>query len=374
MVSAVSSTYSSQLEIQGCTYLAPDNVIFLQEYTSVKITGALTPTDTGASGGTLTYCTATITPTDYDSAILTAGDGVNLEDWVSYFAITPKPGTPAMPDGLGYGAGADGKYSTDLIYVTKSSDEVCDAIMNLVSASSQANPLNLCFTTDFAPTRNVQHGNDSGYTYSDAILRVPAGKALNITASRPITIKKAYSNTNRPIIYCENGYLSIGPNITLDGNKQSDYAVVVHGTEAIFSGCEIKNCNSTGIQVMSGNWSSYYGFSAASSKLTINSGTKIHDCGCNSSAPGILINQENSYLYLNGGEIYNCTEYGIRVVSKGKVICPDRNVVSIHDNKTSRTNGSDGQVYIANGCYWATSESNLNQSQFSQNTTWATFP
>lgn len=371
-----------QFHMSGPACVLPESdgsneIYFGNTNNTITVAGALNPTKTGKTGGEAADYAACIEPKDYSQVLLTAANGVNLSDYAPLFKIKPQNGDSTLVvdglNGLEYGIGADGKYGS-MIYVTESSDDVCDAIMGLVSASSQDNPVNICFTTDFAPSRNVQHGNDSGYTYSDAILRVPAGKALNITASKPITIKKAYSNTNRPIIYCENGFLSIGPNITLDGNKQSDYAVVVHGTEATLSGCEIKNCKSTGIQVMSGSWSNTYGFSAASSKLTINSGTKIHDCGCNSSAPGIVISQENSYLYLNGGEIYNCTEYGIRVVSRGKVICPDRNVVSIHDNKTSRTNGSNGQVYIAKDCYWATSESNLNQSQFSQNTTWATFP
>lgn len=97
-------------------------------------------------------------------------------------------------------------------------------------------------------------------------------------------------------------------------------------------------------------------------------GSKTKPYATIQAACGAMNNASLDYTILVDG-----LEYGIRVVSGGKVICPNKNVVSIHDNKTSRTNGSNGQVYIAKDCYWATSESNLAQSQLPQNTSWATF-
>lgn len=368
MVSAVSSTNSSQLEIQGCTYLAPDNVIFLQEYTSVKITGALTPTDTGASGGTLTYCTATITPTDYDSAILTAGDGVNLEDWVSYFAITPKPGTPAMPDGLGYGAGADGKYSTDRFLVSSSSDEVLTAMNDLIKNSTKENPVNLCFTTDFAPSSYVASGNDTNFTDTASIIRVMSGKSVNITATKPITIKNTFGGGAGCIVYCENGYLTIDENITIEQNNSnsSEYGVRINGGEATLNGCEIKNSKGRGLYVWSGIYSGY-GWHCPSAKVTVNAGTKIHDCGDS----GIFVLQDTSTLFLNGGEVYNCKGSGIWLTTYGRVVCPNNSAVSIHDNTY---NNSACQVYFYNnsGGKWGTAESNL--QEYTKNLKWTTFP
>ncbi len=352
---------SCQFHMSGLACILPESdgsneFYFGNAANKITIAGPLAPTVTGKAGDEAATYTACIQPIDYTKVLLEVVDGLNLSEWTPFFKIKPPADATALADGLEYGAGADGIYTTNLIYVTKSSDEVCDAIMNLVSASSETSPVNLCFTTDFAPTRNVTHGSDASYTGTEgteAILRVTKDKYLNITASKPITIKKEYSAAGY-VIYCEEGNLTVGPNITLDGNGKAAHVVRVNGGEATFTGCEIKGAKTDGygIVTLSDRW---YGLEVYSTKVIINAGTKIHHCP----KAGILSNCQYTTVTLNGGEIYNNNYAGIFVTQKGKVICPDKTKVNLHDNTLT---GSACQVFFNNsgsGGYWGTSEDNL---------------
>lgn len=365
---------TSVFQMSGPACVLPESdgsndVYFKNTEIKITVAGHLAPTVTGKAGDTAADYAACIVPKDNTQVLLTAPEGINLSDYAPLFKIKPQNGDSTLVkdglNGLEYGIGADGKYGS-MIYVTESSDGVCDAIMELVSESSQANPVNICFTTDFAPTRNVTHGADASYNQgTEAILRVPEGKYLNITASKPISIKKTYSGAGN-IIYCEKGNLSVGPNITLDGNDITSNVVRVNGGEATFTGCEIKGATSDGIATLSGRWQSRYNIQISSTKVNINSGTKIHDCG----ESGIVSNCDGTIVTLNGGEIYNCNYAGIFLSQGGTVICPNNSAVSIRNNKKSN---SSCQVYFNSGTAnkWGTSSEDLQEYS---NTTWSTFP
>lgn len=330
----------------------------------IKIAGAITLPE-GVSS------VATVIPKNYTDTILELGTSptppTTLANEVGKFRIVPASGTFTFVEGLGYGLDPlTGKYSEEKILVSDSSDEVLSAMNDLIANSTRENPVNLCFTTDFVPSSYVPRENDSNFTNADGIIRVMKDKAVNITATHPITIKNTFGG-NGCIVYCENGSLYIGPNITIEQKNSSsdEYGVRVNGGDAIIDGCEIKNSKGKGLNVWSGKYSSY-GWNCPYANVTVNAGTKIHDCGS-----GIFIYQDSSKVALNGGEIYNCKESGIYITAQGKVICPDSSAVSIHDNTYSN---SACQVYFYNnsGGWWGDSEGSL--QNYTKNLKWTTFP
>lgn len=351
----------AQLEIQGCAYLPPDNVICLGEGTSVKITGTLTPTDTGASGGAVTCSTATITPTDYDSAILTAADGINLEDWIGYFVITPRNGDAALIDGLAYGVGVDGKFDTSRILVTKSSDEVRDALYELTSHANE--PVNICFATDFKPTTVLSETLDpessgaSGVQYR-GLLKFYEGVTVNLSATKPVVIGESYTDYGS-VIVTKKTNLTIGPNIKLVGNRKAE-VLYQRGGNVTLNGCEITGSYGSTYAGLFVFATKEYGQALA----TINSGTKIH----HNSGSGIRLQKmsdssdcPDAILIMHGGDIYangDNSEYHAGVtVYYGKVTKTGGRIYG-NFGYTNQGPNKPSQVYFYKNGYWRNDSSN----------------
>ncbi|MEE3410255.1 MAG: hypothetical protein VZQ47_06915 [Treponema sp.] len=347
----------AQLEIQGCAYLPPDNVICLGEGTSVKITGALTPTDTGASGGAVTCSTATITPTDYDSAILTAADGINLEDWIGYFVITPRAGDVTLSDGLAYGVGVDGKFDTSRILVTKSSNEVRDALCELTNSAS--GPVNICFATDFKPTTMLSapldHESSDQY---HGLLKFYEGVTVNLSATKPVVIGESYSDYGS-VIVTKKTNLTIGPNIKLVGNRKAE-VLYQRGGNVTLNGCEITGSYGSTYAGLFVFATKEYGQALA----TINEGTKIH----HNSGSGIRLQKmsdssdcPDAILLMTGGEIYangGNSEYNAGVfVYYGKVTKTGGRIYGNFGYYDQSPNKPSQVCFYKNG-YWRNDSSN----------------
>ena len=351
----------ARLEIQGCAYLPPDNVICLGDGTSVKITGALTPTDTGASSGAATCSTATITPTDYDSPILTAADGINLEDWIGYFVITPRDGDAPLSDGLAYGVGVDGKFDTSRILVTKSSDEVRDALYELTSHANE--PVNICFATDFKPTTVLSETLDpessgaSGVQYR-GLLKFYEGVTVNLSATKPVVIGESYSDYGS-VIVTKKTDLTIGPNIKLVGNRKAE-VLYQRGGNVTLNGCEITGSYGSTYAGLFVFATKDYGQALA----TINEGTKIYG----NSGSGIRLQKmsdtsdcPDAILIMNGGEIYangGNSEYHAGVtVYYGKVTKTGGRIYG-NFGYTDQGPNKPSQVYFYKNGYWRNDSSN----------------
>lgn len=298
---------------------------------------------------------ATLKPQDYNTAIIKADTEANLQKAVGKFRIIQKAGSTSLGTGLEYGLDSEGKYSTEKINIVTASvasnkmNEICTSINSLISGSQTS--YNLWLIGTLKPIAN-------GENYS---LTIPAGKEVSLSAPDTANIRTFYTSDNYVCFFNVEGKLTLGNNISIQGNKSSNTKAntkafkLNNGSQLILDGAKITDCGTTAAALTGG----FIAHVVAGSVLRIKGNTDI-----SYNTDSIYV--DGGTVYMEGGKIHD-NDLGskdtavIIMQNKGNFI-KSGGEISGNKGYRGRQDGKPSQVSFnttGGGGYWGTTESNL---------------